>query len=152
MKNEARTPEDENTQGVPLDKASTPILPTSNSKIAQQGIHFPNRIARLPILQVLIAVAGILCLVFILGKLVNQYDLTSVCFSWNCVTIQNPDTCSTKHLLSLGIGGAFGVLSGIGIALFIPAGAIIAPAIAGLLVGAGVFGGSAFLLDLFIQC
>ncbi len=152
MENEAKTPRDEDNQSFALDKSSTPVLPTSNSKVTQQDIYFPNSIARLPILQFLIVIVGVLCLMFILGKLVNQYDLTSVCISWNCVTTQNPDNCSTKHLLSLGVGGAFGLLSGVGIALFLPAGAIIAPAIAGLLVGTGIFGGSTFLLDLFIQC
>jgi hypothetical protein len=77
-----------------------------------------------------------------MGKLVNQYDLTSVCISWNCVTTQNPDNCATKHLFSLGVGGALGLFFGIGITIFIPGGAIVAPAIVGLFGGAGVFGSS----------
>lgn len=150
MKNEASPQNNEGSQELALDKPSTPVVPISDSSVTQQSGYLQNWLSRWPIV---IAVVGLLCLVFILGKLINQYDsISSVCISWNCVTIQNPDTCDTKHLLSLGISGSLGVLSGVGIALFLPAGAIVAPAIAGLLVGAGMFGGSAFLLELFIQC
>lgn len=152
MENEANSPKNETTQELALDNPSTSVISISDSKVTQQSGYLQNWLSRSPILQILIAVVGLLCLVFILGKLINQYDLTSVCISWSCVTMQNPDTCATKHLLSLGVGGAFGVLSGVGIALLLPAGAMIAPAIAGLLVGAGIFGISTFLLDFLIQC
>lgn len=119
----------------------------------EQVISFSNSYrARLSILQLLIGVAAVLCLVFILGKLINQYDLTSICVSWNCAITQNAANCAMKHLLSLGAGGAFGLFSGIGATLFIPAGIFIAPAMAGLLIGAGIFGGSTLLLELLIQC
>jgi len=151
MENEAGSQKNKTTQELALDKLSTPVIPISDSKVPQPSGYLQNWLSKSPILP-LIAVGGLLCLVFILGKLIDQYDLTSVCISWNCVTIQNPDTCATKHLLNLGVGGAFGVVSGVGIALLLPAGAIIAPAIAGLLVGASIFAGSAFLLELLIQC
>lgn len=146
------TPKNESTQELVLDKSSTPIHPTSNSQVKQQSEYFLNNIVKLPFLPIIIGTVGVLCLVFILGKLINQYDLTSVCVGWNCTNIQNPDTCSTKHLFSLGVGGALGLVCGIGIAIFIPGGAIVTPAIAGLFGGAGVFSLSSLLLNFLVQC
>ncbi|OCQ93527.1 hypothetical protein BCD64_01125 [Nostoc sp. MBR 210] len=153
MKDEVKVSNDESVHESALDKAVTPISPISYSGAEKQFISLLSYIAKLPIIKFAIVVAAVLCLVFILGKLINQYDLTSLCVGWNCTITQNPDNCSTKHLLSLGVGGAFGLVSGIGTALLMPAaGAIIAPAIAGLLIGAGIFGGSTFLLEFFIPC
>jgi hypothetical protein len=111
-----------------------------------------NNIGKLPIIKFAIILVAVICLVFIIGKLINQYDLTSVCLGWNCNIIQNSHNCSTKHLLSLSTAVALALFSGIGVTLLPAVGALIAPSIAGILTGAGVFAGSTLLLNFLISC